>query len=57
MAKATGGSMTTLQELSMKEIFEIRDALEILNKYGYASEELRLQVWAEIEYLKDGGER
>ena len=49
--------MTTLQELSLKEIFEIRDALAILDKYGYASEDLKSQVWQVIEDFKDGGDR
>ena len=49
--------MTTLQELSLKEIFEIRDALTILDKYGLASETLMTQVREVIEEFIDGGAR
>lgn len=41
--------MTTLQELSLKEIFEIRDALSILDKYGLADEDIKTQVREVIE--------
>jgi len=49
--------MTTLQELSIKEIFEIRDALTILDKYGLASENLKTQVREMIEEFRDGEDR
>jgi len=47
--------MTTLQELSIKEVFEIRDALQILDKYGYASESLKAQVQQMIAEFRDRG--
>jgi len=49
--------MTTLQELSLKEIFEIRDALTILDRYGLASESLKTQVNEIIAEFRDGGDR
>ena len=49
--------MTTLQELSMKEVFEIRDALQILDKYGYAPPALMFIVQQRIAEFRDGGDR
>ena len=49
--------MTTLQELSLKEVFEIRDALVTLDKYGYANEQLKQEVNEVISDFRDGGDR
>jgi hypothetical protein len=49
--------MITLQELSLKEVFEIRDALQILDKYGYANEQLKQEVNEVITDFRDGDDR
>lgn len=46
--------MTTLQELSMRDIFQIRDALQILDRYGYAEVKLKTDIQRIIEDFRDG---
>lgn len=49
--------MTTIQELSMKELFEVRDACWILNKYCLADPKIVDEVNKEIAGFRDGGDR
>lgn len=49
--------MITIRERSIKEVFEIRDALTILDKYGLASEFLKTQVNEAISEFRDGDSR
>lgn len=49
--------MTTLQGLSLQDVFKIRDALAILESYGYPNESLKLQIYQMIESFRDGGDR
>ena len=49
--------MTTIQELSIYELFEIRDALQVLDKYNYAPPSLMFLVQQAIAEFRDRDNR